>query len=82
MYLRLGQSEKGRERERERYRQKVSMYIVCKPDIPYNITQDALQVFNIRSLLYTVLHITQVPPPQKKIGGIRFVTVEIKIYCL
>ena len=60
MYLRPGQSEKGREREQ----QKVSMYIVCKPDIPYSITQDVLQVFNIRSLLYAVLHITQAPPPK------------------
>jgi len=34
--------------------------MVCKPDIPYSITRDVLQVFNIRSLLYTVLHIIHV----------------------
>jgi hypothetical protein len=34
--------------------------MVCKPDIPYSITRDALQVFNIRSLLYTALHIKHV----------------------
>jgi len=30
--------------------------MVCKPDIPYSITQDVLQVFSFRSLLYTELH--------------------------
>jgi len=46
-----------RERKRESHRQKVSRYMACKSDIPYSITQDVLLVFNIRSLLYTVLHI-------------------------
>jgi hypothetical protein len=78
MYLCLGQSEKGRERERESEsdRQKVSRYMVCKPDIPYSITQDVLQVFDIKSLLYTVLRIIQVSA--KKIGAIWFVMVESK----